>query len=51
MKEKELDDKSNISNLSKSSDLNTNLKPLATKAELWADQDKIINTWFKLFFW
>ena len=34
MKEKELDDKSNISNLSKNSDLNTNLKTLATKTEL-----------------
>ena len=34
MKEKELDDKSNISNLAKNSDLNTNLKTLATKAEL-----------------
>ena len=42
IKEKELVDKSNISNLVKNSDLNIKLKTLATKAFLKAEQDKIV---------
>ena len=42
IKQKELVNKSNISNLVKNSDLNTKLAKLATKAELKAKQDKIV---------
>ena len=42
IKEKELVDKSNISNLVKNSDLNIKLKTLGTKAFLKAEQDKIV---------
>ena len=42
IKEKELVDKSNISNLVKNSDLNIKLQTLATKAFLKAEQDKIV---------
>ena len=42
IKQKELVNKSHISNLVKNSDLNTNLSTLATKAELKAEQDKIV---------
>ena len=41
IKIKELVNISDISNLVKNSDLNTKLSPLATKAELKADRDKI----------
>ena len=41
-KEKELVDKSNISNLAKNSDSNTKLATLARKGELKAEQDKIV---------
>ena len=41
-KPKKLVNKSDISNLVKSSDLNTKFSTLATKAELKADQDKIV---------
>ena len=42
IKEKELIDKSNISNLIKNSDFNRKLKTLATKAELKVEQEKIV---------
>ena len=42
IKQKELLHKSNISNLVKNSDLNTKLATLATRAELKAEQDKIV---------
>ena len=42
IKQKELVNKSNISNFSKNSDLNTKLKALATKAELKAKEYKIV---------
>ena len=42
IEEKELLHKSNISNLVKNSDLNTKLATLATRAELKAEQDKIV---------
>ena len=42
VKEKELLDKSNISNLVKNSDLNLKLKTSATKAELKAEQDQMV---------
>ena len=42
IKGKELVDKSNISSLVKNSDVNLKLKTSATKAELKAEQDKIV---------
>ena len=42
VKEKELVDNSDISNLVKNSNLNTELGLLAAKAELKAEQDKIV---------
>ena len=42
IKEKDLVNESNISNLVKNSYLNAKLKTLETKAELKADQDKIV---------
>ena len=42
IKEKGFIEKSNISNLIKNSDLNTKLATLATKAELQAKQNKIV---------
>ena len=42
IKQKELLHKSNISNLVKNPDLNTKLATLATRAELKAEQDKIV---------
>ena len=42
VKQKELVNKSNISNLVKNPDLNAKLATLATKAELKAEQDKIV---------
>ena len=42
IKQKELIDKSSISNLVKNSNLNTKLATLAIKAELKAEQDKIV---------
>ena len=42
IKQKELVSKSDISNLVKISDLNTKLPTLATKADLKAEQDKIV---------
>ena len=42
IKQKELVNKSDISNLVKNSDLNTNIAPLTTKAELKKEQDKIV---------
>ena len=41
-KEKELVDKSDISNLIRNSDLNKKLSTLGTKTELKAEQDKIV---------
>ena len=42
IKQKKLVDKSDISNLIKISDLNTKLAALAAKAQLKAEQDKIV---------
>ena len=41
-KKKKLVNKSNVSDLVKNSDLNTKLATLGTKAELKAEQDKIV---------
>ena len=42
MKQEELVTKSDVSNLVNTSDLNTNIATFATKAELKAEQDKIV---------
>ena len=42
IKQKELVNKCNVSNLVKNSDLNTNLAALATKAELKEEKDKVV---------
>ena len=42
IKQKKLVNKSNISNLVKNSDFNPKLAKLATKAELKAEEDKIV---------
>ena len=59
IRQKELVNKSDISNLVKNSDLNTELVTLSSKAELKAEQDKIVKQVFnssyfhgdKIFFW
>ena len=53
IKKNGLVNKSNISSLSKNSDLNIKLEKLAAKAELKAEKDKILKLqthYFKLFF-
>ena len=42
IKQKQLANKSNISNLARNSELNTKLRTLAAKAELKAEHDRIV---------